>query len=148
MNGWLIAGIICFVFLIWSWFSDYRNNTKTKVAENVEKEFKVTKKINEAKNILSKKKFFRGFEDDSSDYFETDKTIGHCPKCKIGYLEVSKIFTGLDGVYNRYPTYQKFLKCFECGYTENYWNLKRRRYNTKLSNKNQFKRDFQEGYKI
>jgi hypothetical protein len=153
MNGGLILFLIVIVsIIIFSYLTSLYNGARTKAVEDVEKELKLSDKIVEAKAILSKNKYFSdiAFTDSASynEYSASDKTIGHCPKCKTGYLQVSKRFTGLDDVYGRYPTYKKFLQCYECAYTENYINLKKRRSNAKLSMSAQLKDDFNEAYKI
>lgn len=151
MNIWVLIGFIVLVFFLWIWISDYRNRVKIKVVEDTEKEYSFSNKINEAKNILKKKKYFSNFnsiESHNNIYMPADMTIGHCPRCKCGYLAIAKTFTGMDSVYHRYPTYHKYLKCGECGYTENYINLKRRRSATKLSVSAQFKKDFEDAYTI
>lgn len=150
MNIWLIVGFVISAFFLWIWISDYRDKMKAKAVEDTEKEYNFSKKISDVKNILSKKKFFSDFSTIEADdnIYVSDRTIGQCPKCKIGYLGISKTFTGMDSVYHRYPTYDKYLRCGECGYTENYINLKRRRSATKLGMSEQFKKDFEGAYTI
>lgn len=149
MEGWIIFFLIVSFFL-WIWISNYIDKVKAKAVEDAEKEFNVGQKIDDIKNILNLYKYFTGFNSIPPDYddYVTDKSIGHCPKCNKGYLRIAKTFTGMDTVYNRYPTYDKYLKCTECDYTENYFNLKRRRGNTKLDNSIQFKNDFIKAYTI
>lgn len=148
MNGWIIFGFIVFAFFLWIWISDHRDKMKAKAVEDTEKEYKFGKIMGDVKNILRKKKYFSnlGFIEDDNNIYVSDKTIGHCPKCQSGYLVVAKTFTGMDEVYNRYPTYYKFLKCSNCEYTENYFNLRSRRSATKFSTSQQFKNDFIDAY--
>lgn len=150
MNGWIIFGLIVSAFFLWIWVSDYRDKMKAKAVEDTEKEYNFSRIINDAKIILRKKKYFSdlGFVEADNNIYVLDRTIGHCPKCNRGYLVIAKTFTGMDSVYDRYPTYEKYIKCSECEYTENYINLKRRRSATKLDISVQFKKDFEDAYVI
>ncbi len=147
---WLIIGSLILVSIIWGLISDHKDKMKAKAMKDVEEEYGLTERINEAKKILSKKNFFSSFASNtqSNNFYEPDKSIGLCPKCGKGYLGIGKTFTGYDSKYHKYPTYSKYLKCTECGNRESYDNLKSRRNETKQGVSDEFKKDFNEAYTI
>jgi hypothetical protein len=147
---WLF-GLIIFAIFLWVSSSNEQKKIKEKALQDSEREYNLNELISEVKSMLNEKKYLKDFVPPEIDYFsylDPDKTIGNCPKCKNGYLGIGKTFTGMDVVYNRYPTYHKFLRCSSCGYTENYANLKSRRTNTRSIASAQFKKDFANAYFI
>lgn len=148
MNWWIIIGIVVAAFFVWAWLSDYKEKMLRKAVDDTEKEYDLNNQIIEVKQMLSKKKFgSKIMESLIEEYnFEKDRSVGACPKCKIGYLHIEKRFTGLDDKYNRYPTYDKYLKCTKCIYTENYSNVKNRKNEVKEGITMQFVEDFNKAY--
>ena len=147
---WLIIGVFILFFIVWGLISDHQDKMKAKVVHDVEEELNLSEIINEAKIILNKKNFYNDTSAFSAkdSYYEPDKTIGLCPKCGKGYLGIGKTFTGYDSQYHKYPTYEKYLRCNECGYRESYYNLKSRRTETKQGVSEQFKNDFAQAYSL
>jgi hypothetical protein len=145
-----MVGVFILILIVWGVISDHQDKMKVKVVQDVEEEFNLTERINEAKIILNKKNFYNdvSFTSTKNNYYEPDKTIGLCPKCGKGYLGIGKTFTGYDSEYHKYPTYEKYLRCNECGYRESYYNLKSRRTETKQGVSVQFKKDFEQAYSI
>lgn len=147
---WLIIGSLIFVSIIWGLISDHKDKMKAKAVKDVENEYRLNDRINEAKKILSKKNFFSSFASNtlSHNVYEPDRSIGLCPKCKKGYLSIGKTFTGYDSKYHKYPTYSKYLRCVECGHRESYDTLKSKRNETKQGVSEEFIKDFNEAYSV
>src|SRR6266496_435419 len=102
---WLILGLLISTFIIWGLISEHKDKMKAKAVKDVEEEYNLSEKINEAKKILSKKNFFSSFPSNTQNNYayEPDKSIGLCPKCGKGYLGIGKTFTGYDSKYHKYP---------------------------------------------
>jgi predicted nucleic-acid-binding Zn-ribbon protein len=152
MSGELFVFSIVVLVFIAVYLNKLYETAKTKAIETVEKELKINDKIAEAELILKKNTCFNNFAFNKAildnAIIAYDQTIGHCPKCKVGRLEISKILTGMDKVYERYPTYVKFIKCNMCSYTESYNKLKKRKNDAKFEVSIQMLNDINRAYKI
>lgn len=126
---------------------------KQNAVDEIIEEHGLAKEVEEARAMLQRISVVRDADDtlDDSIYSTTTaNSIGRCPACKVGLLEVRKTYTGKDRVYGRYPTYKKYITCTNygnCSYTEDYNKLNSRKKQLKDSVSTEFKNDFERAYK-